>query len=231
MYKILVIEDAPEFQLLISKSLGHVAKEIMIASTYDEAMKFITAHEFDLILLDVGLPDKDGFSVCHELQSNKKTASIPIIFITGKSSATDIVTAFSLGAEDYITKPFEPMVLRARVEGRLNKLKSSKNRDEIIEVGDLMVNLSHMKAYLIENGEKIDLALTPTEFKLIHHMIKHPERVFSREQLLNAVWGDKVDIFERTVDVHMSSLRKKLTKSKSSVEAVPNFGYRFCPKN
>ncbi len=226
MPKILLIEDSLEFHLLVIKTLGALA-EVVVAVSCQKALDCLERESFDLILLDVGLPDKDGFTFCQELQNDSKLASIPVIFITGKSEPADILAGFSLGAEDFITKPFGPLVFRARIEARLKKIKKAENKEEVIEIDGLQVNLPQMKAYLLSSGIKRDLQLTLTEFKLLRQLIRFPERVFSREQLLNLVWGDSVVVSDRSVDVHVSSLRKKLGEQGKTLQTVQNMGYRF----
>ena len=227
MHKILLIEDAAEYQLLISRALGTEMAEVTVAGNYQSAMQVIEKTEFDLILLDIGLPDEDGFTICRDLQASEKTAHIPVIFITGKSSANDIVAGFSIGADDYISKPFDPMILKARIESRLKKMKSAKTKEEVVNAGDLHANIPQMKAYLSLEGMKKDLMLTPIEFRLLYQLMKIPERVLSREQLLALVWGENVHVYDRTVDVHISSLRRKLGSHAFTIQSVLNAGYRF----
>lgn len=227
MDKILLVEDSEEFQHLIKKSLGELARGLSMAVDCAEAKTLLKEINFDLILLDISLPDQDGLSFFNELKNSPETANIPVIFITGKSAASDIVAAFSIGAEDYIVKPFEPMVMHARIRARLSKIHQKRSRDEVIEIENLVANLGQMKAYSIHNGKKRDLKLTPTEFKLFYHLVRTQEQVFSRDQLLSLVWGENVDVFDRTVDAHISTLRKKLGEYSGCVEAVMNVGYRF----
>ncbi len=229
MNKILLIEDSKEFQLLTAKALQSPVNALTIASSFEEAKSCLSREKFDLILLDVGLPDGDGFSICQELQNSPQTASIPVIFLTGKNTSTDIIAGFSVGAEDFVTKPFEALSFRARIEAKLRKIKALETKEEVIREGDLFINVPQMKVYFLNKETKEDLQLTPTEFKLLRHLVKSPERVFSREQLLNSVWGESVTVSDRTIDVHVSSLRRKLGEYGKSIQAVQNMGYRFRP--
>lgn len=195
--------------------------------TYEEAVQVIQSREFELILLDVSLPGKDGFELCAYLQSHPKTKNVPVIFLTGMGEVTSKVTAFSLGAEDYITKPFNLLEFRARIDARLKKARAHSAGDEAPIRGEIELNLASQRALRIEGEKRVDLGLTPMEFKILHYLVRNEGRVLSRDQILNTVWGQNIHVFDRTVDTHISTLRKKLGPKASLIRSVPGSGYGF----
>jgi DNA-binding response OmpR family regulator len=226
MSRILLVDDALDDQRIISSSLGKT-NEVRIASTVAEARKCIAEEDFDLILLDVQLPDGDGFKFCAELQSEDATRSVPVIFLTVRSETPDKVMGFSLGAEDYVSKPFDAKELRARVEARIKKASERRTRELTLQLGDLKISVSLQKVYYTGGGKEQALDLTPLEFKLLFYFAQHEDHVFSREQLLAAIWTDNVNVLDRTVDMHVSNLRKKLVPSSWTIRSVHGVGYRF----
>jgi len=227
MNKILVIDDAPEYQLLISKIIGNNTTSLSFASNRDEALNLLTTGHFDLILLDINLHSSDGFQLLSEIKLHDSIKEIPIFFLTGNNETSAKIMAFSVGADDYITKQAPPLELRARVEAKLRKLESKKSSEQIVIKGPLKVNLAHQKLYLIKSGNELDLGLTPIEFRLMNYLIRHEDHVLSREQLISAIWGPCTDIFDRTVDTHISALRRKLGEHGQCIESVIGSGYRF----
>lgn len=226
MTRILLVDDALDDQRIVASVLSK-AHQVVIASTLAEGRLRISETDFDLILLDVQLPDGEGFALCEELQSDERTRAIPIIFLTVRSATSDKVLAFSLGAEDYISKPFDPIELQARVEARIRKSGQHLTRELLLQLGQLKISISKQKVYLKGEAGELLLDLTPLEFKLLFYFARHEEHVFSREQLLAAVWADKVNVLDRTVDMHVSNLRKKLGPSSWTIRSVHGVGYRF----
>ena len=226
MRRILLVEDCEEAALLVKATLGK-SYQVVIAPTASEVLQLVERTVFDLILMDVVLPDGDGFKLCAQLQNSEKSRDIPIIFLTGKADVEDKVMGFSLGADDYVAKPFNPVELRARVEAKLTKLSQRKQVEESIRKGDLHINVSFQKAYLSEGDSEKDLGLTPIEFKLLYYFARNEEHVLSREQLLTALWGHAVEVVDRTIDKHISTLRQKLGSRAHYIETVPRSGYRF----
>lgn len=226
MQRILLVEDSEEFQLLIKSTLDY-RFDVMAVSSASEALAEIKKGSFDLFLLDVSLPDKDGFQLCTQLRNRPDTRDVPTIFITGRGAITDKALGFSLGADDYIVKPFEPLELKIRVEAKLDKLRMQKDKKQEIRKGDLKLNLASQRAYLKEKGKERELMLTPNEFKILWFLASREENVFSRDQILNAVWGDGVYIVDRTIDKHIWSLRKKLGNREGYIQTVAGSGYRF----
>jgi DNA-binding response OmpR family regulator len=225
MHKILLVEDSIPFQKIIIATLGH--HQVICASSVAEALDALKEQEFELILLDIHLPDRDGYSLLSELQSDLKSFSIPVICLTGKNEVTDKVTAFSLGADDYIVKPFDPIELKARVEGKLKKSRRSKETMSVHFAGPLEIDHRHHRVTLHEGTQNLELSLTQTEFKLLSHLATHPDQVLTRSQLLMAAWGKNTNVLERVVDVHLCSLRKKLGSQAQSIKALPGVGYKF----
>lgn len=228
MQTVLLVEDSPEIQLVVKKTLSNGQVQVEIAGDGKEAALALEGRKFDLIILDIVLPDCTGFDICAQIQSNPKTSDVPVMFLSGREEVTNKVTAFSLGADDYVVKPFNPIELRARVEAKLKKLRNKKDSDELIRKGDLMINLAVQKAFIGrgEDGGK-DIGLTPLEFKLLVCLAKGEGRVYSREQILSIAWGKDTHVVDRTVDAHVSGLRKKLGDFSRSIESVPGVGYRF----
>lgn len=229
MNRILLVEDSIESQRAVELALANDAI-IVVAPTTLDAQKQLDQNRFDLILLDVVLPDADGFQFCASLQNSAKTKEIPIIFLSGKSGTNDKVMGYSLGAEDYITKPFAPAELRARVAARLRKIRVKKERNEVFRKGDLSFDVAFQRIAILNGAQETRIELTPHEFKLLLYLASNEERIFSRDQLITAVWGENVHITDRVIDVHVSSLRKKLSASSYSVKTIYGVGYTFAQK-
>jgi len=230
MFRILLIEDSPEAQKLVTSCLGQ-AYDLVTASTCAEATSLIRSGQYDLILLDVMLPDGDGYQLCSLIQNNESTRDIPIIFLTAKDSLPNKVMGFSLGADDYVVKPFDPLELRARVEAKLRRMTRKKEASEIVQKGDIQVNIPFQRAYLLQNGQKKDLGLTPIEFRLLLYFVQRLDQVLTREQLLLAVWGDDIHVSDRSIDTHVSKLRKKLAPRSDYIQSIYGTGYVFSIAN
>ncbi|MBU6153513.1 MAG: response regulator transcription factor [Bdellovibrionales bacterium] len=224
--KILLIEDSEDYQTLISEALmPHLVK---CSSSAEAALRELELSSFDLILLDIGLPDKSGFSLLSEIQSNSNTCSIPVICITGRTEIKDKVTAFSLGADDYLPKPFDLIELKARVDSKLKKAHLIKDSSRGIRIGNLRMDLnSHQVSVIDESGRELEIPLTQTEFKLLILFSKNPTTLFTRQKILNEVWGSSVKVSDRVIDVHLCSLRKKIRMSDLRITPVTGAGYRL----
>jgi DNA-binding response OmpR family regulator len=231
MKSILLIEDAPEYQLMVKKALSNAEIDLVIAETTEAGRKSLSERQFDLILLDLVLPDGGGLEFMGALQENARYSSIPVMFLTGTEDVGTKVAAFSLGAEDYLTKPFNPLELRARIEAKLKRQKRTQAQVEFVSIGEIQVHLAEQRVYSLEGGTKKELALTGREFKILAYLARHPERVFSRDQILGAVWGENIHILDRTVDTHICALRKKLGTLGSYIESLPGSGYRLTSAN
>ncbi|MBI3556966.1 MAG: response regulator transcription factor [Deltaproteobacteria bacterium] len=226
MRRILLIEDSAGIYPIVAAALG---KNYSVANveTLADAWTQVNENSFDLILLDVGLPDGDGFKFFARLRSTSATEAVPVIFLTAKAELADRILGFSLGAEDYIAKPFEPLELRARVDARLRSAHESAERAGSFRKENLRFDVLSQKVFISENSVEHQVDLTPAEFKLLHFFARHEDQVFSRDQLLSSVWHNEIHVHDRTVDVHVSNLRKKLESAAFTIKAVYGSGYRF----
>lgn len=225
MQRILLVEDTSDFQKIVSRILD--PHQVICADCVATALELLEQQTFHLILLDIELPDRDGYSLLAEIQSHPTHASTPIICLTGKTAVTDKVTAFSLGADDYIVKPFDPIEFKARIESKLKKSRHRVVREQWIRHGDLRVDPVNHRASIVREGRSSDIELTQTEFKILVCLANRSGQVYSRQQLLQAVWGTTTNVVERVVDVHVHGLRKKLGPCASYIKAVPGFGYKL----
>jgi DNA-binding response OmpR family regulator len=229
MSRILLIEDSLETQLLIIRVVGDSAIVTCVANGR-EGLTQAEASTFDLILLDVNLPDLNGFQLCAQLRGNDRTKQIPIIFITGNESTADKITGFSLGADDYIVKPFNPLELRARLQSKLKKCEEQQGtQKQWLQRGNIRLNVALQRGVVAGAQHEIDLALTPNEFKLLYYFFRHENHVLSRDQLLSELWSERgIHVTDRTIDKNISLLRKKLGPATHQIETVHGLGYRFC---
>jgi len=222
--KILIVEDEKDVLNLIDYNLSKEGYTIRTAETGEAGLK-IAANELpDLIILDLMLPGIDGLEICRILKKNPDTDSIPVVMLTAKGEESDIVIGLELGADDYITKPFSPKVLIARVRAilRRNKIKTDDERTKLA-IGDLVIDPDRHE--VIFKNKIIDL--TSTEFKLLHCLARKPGRVFSRYQIVDAIKGADYPVTERSVDVQIVGLRKKLGVAGKSIVTIRGIGYKF----
>jgi len=226
VYSILLVEDSPETFHLVKLAIGQSA-HLEWAKTLSEGYGAIEKKDFDLILLDLMLPDGDGFRFCSLLQANDRLKKTPVVFLSAKSAVADKVMGFSVGGEDYITKPFEPIELKARIEARLRKKDRERNEQDYLRLGDIEINRVTQRVHAFESGIEKQIELTPIEFKLLIFLSRKPNHVFSREEVLNSVWGTQVFVYSRSVDTHVSKLRKKLGEHSHYIQSVHGSGYRF----
>ena len=227
---VLIIDDSLEMQLMLRQIVSSTGVEVECAASAAEARAALAVRKPGLILLDLGLPDTDGFHFCSELQTSEGFRHIPIVFITGRSQVTDKIAAFSLGAEDYIVKPFDTLEVKARLGARLKKLQATQETRNHILKGDLEIDVAKQRVYCGAGSARASVKLTRKEFLLLTHLARHEDTVISRQQLLDAVWGNESEVFDRTVDTHISALRRKLGALGSCVESVAGMGYRFATK-
>ncbi len=221
---ILVVEDEPAIQELIAVNLRHAGFLVARANSAEEADAVIRAALPDLVLLDWMLPGQSGIAFAKRMRGDERTRELPLIMLTARVHEEDKVQGLEAGADDYVTKPFSPKELVARVRAVLRR-RAPHLAGDAVEIGDLSLNPSTHR--VTGGGQAIDLG--PTEFRLLFFFMTHPERVYTRSQLLDEVWGDHVFIEERTVDVHIRRLRAALEPSghHERVETVRGAGYRF----
>ncbi|MDC7713233.1 phosphate regulon transcriptional regulator PhoB [Vogesella sp. LYT5W] len=221
---ILLVEDEPAIQELIAFNLTQAGHHVLRASTAEAAMVLVKNALPDLILLDWMLPGASGVEIARKLRGDERTRQIPIIMLTARSEEQDKVQGLEAGADDYITKPFSPREMLARIKAVLRR-RAPQMTDDAVEVKGLRLDPATHRVQ--GNGDTIDLG--PTEFRLLHFFMTHAERVHSRTQLLDQVWGDHIFVEERTVDVHIRRLRSALeaTGHDALIQTVRGTGYRF----
>ncbi|MBI5250575.1 MAG: response regulator transcription factor [Desulfomonile tiedjei] len=222
--KILVVDDEEDILELVRYNLANEGYRVDCVPSGEEALIKAAELNPDLILLDLMLPGLDGLDVCRELKADPGTRHIPIVMLTAKGEDADIVSGLELGAEDYVTKPFSPRILLARLKVVLRRKRNMAPEEEtVMRRDDLTIDPSRHEARV----EGRPLGLTTTEFRILHFLARRPGRVFSREQIISAVKGDDYAVTERSVDVQIVSLRKKLGKSGGAIETVRGVGYRL----
>jgi len=224
---ILIVEDEPAIQELLSLSLTQAGYTTMAALSVEQAMLLLREALPDLIILDWMLPGMSGIEFARRLKSDEFSRNIPIIMLTARGEEIDKVRGLEIGADDYITKPFSPRELNARIKAVLRRL-APQMTDDPIETGSLRLDPATHR--VTGNGNPLDLG--PTEFRLLHYLMSNPERVHSRSQVLDRVWGDRVFVEDRTVDVHIRRLRQALsaTGHEELIQTVRGVGYRFSVK-
>ena len=221
--KILIIEDEIAVREMLTFTLKNNGFETFEAGNSEEALNIVSKNNINLIILDWMLPGKAGIDIARSLRASIETKELPIIMLTAKSEESDKIMGLESGADDYITKPFSPKELIARIKALLRR--SAPQTDmEVVIFGS--INLNPM-THKVKDGDK-NIILGPTEFNLLHFFMTHPERVYSRAQLLDFVWGTNVYVEERTVDVHILRLRKSLESETSKyIQTVRGAGYRL----
>ena len=221
---ILVVEDEPAIQELISVSLARNGHTVRRAATAKDAYEAVAEALPDVILLDWMLPDAAGPSLARRLRAEARTKEVPIIMLTARAGDDDKVAGLEAGADDYVTKPFSPRELEARIQAVLRR-RAPQVSKEAVEIEGLALN----PATRTVTGSDRTLRMGPTEFELLHFFMTHTDRVYGRAQILDQVWGDHVFIEDRTVDVHIRRLREALSPSghESLIETVRGAGYRF----
>jgi two-component system phosphate regulon response regulator PhoB len=224
MSRVLVVEDESAIAELIALNLRHAGYEVTVAATADQAQAAVHAVLPDLVLLDWMLPGQSGLALARAWRAAPRTRDLPVIMLTARADEADKVSGLDAGADDYLTKPFSTNELLARIRAVLRR-KAPEALDAAVEVGGLRLDPATHR--VSRGGDEVKLG--PTEFRLLHFLMTHPERVHSRTQLLDRVWGDHVFIEERTVDVHVKRLREALSGVQCAhlVETVRGAGYRL----
>jgi two-component system alkaline phosphatase synthesis response regulator PhoP len=223
--KILIVEDEKDIIKMLDYNLKKEGFRVIDARDGEDALDLAVGEHPDLILLDLMLPGIDGLEVCKALKKTAKTALIPIIMLTAKSQESDKVVGLELGADDYITKPFSPRELIARIKAVLRRADEKEKVSEVFQSGGLRIDFARISVNV--KGKPVEL--TSKEFELLKTLLKAKGRVLSRDYLLDAIWGydHAMEIQTRTVDVHIRTLRKKLHSEAKRIITVKNYGYRF----
>jgi DNA-binding response OmpR family regulator len=220
---ILVIDDEKDFIELVKYNLEKEGFLVRGVLDGESGLSAAARDIPDLAIIDLMLPGMDGLEVCRRLRSDPRTADIPIIMLTAKSSESDRVVGLELGADDYVTKPFSPRELAARVKAVLRRSSPHGAAPVVIRRGELTIDLTRREVSC--RGKAV--SLTASEFRLLHFLANHPGQVFSRSELIDGAMGRDISVVDRTVDVHITGLRKKLGDCGEWVETVRGFGYRF----
>ncbi|WP_273265618.1 response regulator [Flexistipes sinusarabici] len=221
MSNILLVEDEHSLREIITFNLKNAGHEVVDTDNANDALIIIEDFIPEIILLDIMLPGLKGAQFLNLIRSNPKYHDIPVIIISAKSSEDDIVRLLEAGADDYLTKPFSIKVLLAKIKVMMKRSPMTTDK-KIIEYHNILVDENNYRVYC-NNSE---ITLTHKEFELLTLFLKHPRRVFTRNQLLSTVWGYESDVFTRTVDSHISSLRKKLGEKGNIIKSIPKIGYK-----
>jgi two-component system, OmpR family, alkaline phosphatase synthesis response regulator PhoP len=219
----MVVDDEPKIVQLARDYLEHAGFVVVVAHDGQAALATARAEHPDLIVLDLGLPQLDGLDVARTL---RRDSNVPIVMLTGRSEESDKLVGLEIGADDYVTKPFSPKELVARVRAVLRRSERPRTDDEFVRVGDLELDMPRMRATVAERP----IELTPTEFQLVATMAREPGRVFTRAQLLDAVHGVAFESYERAIDAHVKNIRHKLEPEPARPRyllTVYGVGYRF----
>jgi two-component system phosphate regulon response regulator PhoB len=220
--RVLFIEDERGLTEALGWALGREGFEVQVAHDGQEGLRKAQTLLPDLIILDLMLPGLSGLDVCRSLRAGERTRDVPIIILSAKAEETDQVVGFSLGADDYVTKPFHTKVLLQRVKALLRRREGGQDPVDVVEHLDVRIDRVRHRAYA--SGRELDL--TPTEFRLLEGLLRQPGRAFTRHQLMDAAIGEGAIVLERTIDVHIKTLRRKLGAA-DLIETVRGVGYRF----
>ena len=220
---ILVVEDEPDIRELLDFAISRSGFSVIEAETAEDALKVLDRGTPELIIIDWMLPGMDGIDLAKQLRSDELTKDLPIIMLTARGEEADKLRSFEVGIDDYVTKPFSPKELVARIKALLRRTGNSE--DNTLTAAGIKLDLSSHRLYINDNA----VTIGPTEFKLLELFMRHPNRAFDRSQLLDRVWGRSVYVEERTVDVHVLRLRKVLKPSGRDhiIETVRGLGYRL----
>ncbi|MCR9204886.1 MAG: response regulator transcription factor [Halobacteriovoraceae bacterium] len=224
--KILLIEDTKEIYQLVKTALIGIG-DVVWKENLKEGQPYLKENEIDFLILDIELPDGNGVEFCAQL--SQENPSLPIFLLTAHDEISEKVMGFSAGADDYITKPFNTMELKARVEAKLKKNELLSRDSNQLEWNELRVNTASQVLTLMEENKETDVELTALEYKLFMFFADNCNTVLPREKILDEIWGDDIHVYNRSVDTHVSKLRKKLGNHGDLIESVHGVGYKFSP--
>ncbi|MES2962682.1 MAG: response regulator transcription factor [Bdellovibrionota bacterium] len=228
MKKILVVEDSIDSLQLVVRRLKP-GYQLVHAPTLKIAESLLAAELFDLVLLDLSLPDGDGHHLCSSMRTNERYDHVPIIVLSARFSILDKIMAFSVGADDYVTKPCDPEELHARIAANLRARKSKESKAVAIQIGELEIDQVSHRVTIKHEGRSESLSLTALELKILMYLSKQKKRIVSRSEILDSVWGQNVHVFARNVDTHISKLRKKLGRLGPYIQSTHGRGYSLAP--
>jgi len=222
---ILTIEDDPEIQELLSISLAREGWKLVQSRTGEEGFDYLKKHQVNCILLDIMLPGMDGLRLLKKIKENDKYRGIPVIMTTARGEESDIITGLELGADDYVVKPYSPKVLIARIRASLRRQEENGSavKTQVWQQGGIRLDADRHAAFLDDKP----LDLFATEFALLQHFLSHPDMVFTRSQIISAIKGPDYPVTDRSVDVQILGLRKKLAEAGEMIETVRGVGYRL----
>ena len=223
MSTILIIEDDPDIQELLRLAFAGEGWKLIQVKSGEEGLDILGKEKSDCIILDIMLPGMDGFKTLKKIRALETNKTTPIIMATARGEEADIVTGLELGADDYVVKPYSPKILCARIRAALRRAEEEPLKKDIISLGGIFLDTIRHEAK--NNGEVMDLSAT--EFALLRHFLSHPDMVFSRNQIINAVHGTDYPVTDRSVDVQILSLRRKLGEAGLFIETIRGVGYRF----
>jgi len=223
--KILIVDDEPDILELIKYNLSKEGYSIDCAKSGEEALEKSQSHDYDLIILDLMLPGRDGLDVCKVLKNSPRTSNVPIIMLTAKGEDADIVSGLEVGADDYVVKPFSPRVLLARIKAVIRRRERNFSDEQTVITINEMISINTGSREVFVN--EAPLELTASEYKILMMIGKRPGWVFTRNQIINSVKGDDYPVTERSVDVQIVNLRKKLGDAGKYIETVRGVGYRL----
>jgi DNA-binding response OmpR family regulator len=220
---ILVIDDEKDLIELVRYNLEREGYDVIAAADGPSGLEIAMQHKPDLIVLDLMMPGMDGLEVCKQLRSDARTNRVPVIMLSAKAAETDRIVGLELGSDDYITKPFSPRELVARTKAVLRRTVLQESQGQVIRQGELSIDVNRHEV----SFQGASVALTATEFRILHFLASRPGRVLSRDEIIDAALGRNAAVFDRTIDVHVTAIRKKLGKGGEQIETIRGFGYKF----
>ena len=224
--KLLLVEDTVKIASFIDKGMREAGFEVEVCYDAETGLECGLKNRYDAAIIDIMLPGMDGLQVCRQLRSNQRTEQIRILMLTARAEETDEIVGFNMGADDYVTKPFKVRPLIHRIKALLRRNDAATDRKDHLSIHGIEINRQQYSATC--DGRTLDL--TPTEFRLLWTLASQPGRPFSRNELMDTSRGEDANALERTIDVHVRSLRKKLNASAELIETVRGVGYRFLRK-
>lgn len=221
---ILVVDDSPEMCELIASAFTRLPVKVTTVQSIVEAKNLITLNEYGMFVVDLTFPDGDGYSLINSIRNMSNHKLTPIVIVSGSTDIPAKLSAFSIGADDFITKPFHPLEFKARMESKVKKIIASSVGEEVIRLCCLQLHISKQTVEVSDTKETI--SLSPREFRLLAFLAKHVDNIYSRQQILDHIWGNEVYVNDRTIDTHIYFIRKKLGQYAKFIESVAGEGYR-----